>query len=190
MRVPTDNIKLGMQVGEHATIKEAVAKLVAAPPGMHTTQLTKLRRINRGFGLTLFRDIPFAAVQFPIYEQLRLSWAKSLQVVGKPVQDLPPLESSLCGGIAGSIAAIATCPFDVIKTRYQLSTEAKPSLWKETKALYQEGCAENPTAPVRGGTSKFFLGVVPRLGWIGIGGWVFFGAFEGARSMMDYAGMR
>ena len=57
---------------------------------------------------------------------------------------------------------------DVIKTRVMLNEEAyRPSMLQMGKQVYKEG-----------GIQKLFSGVVPRTIWMGIGGYVFFFAYE------------
>jgi Mitochondrial carrier protein len=67
-----------------------------------------------GYKATLYRDVPFSALQFLFYEQEQ-KMAKAF--VGS--QDIGlPLEI-LTGSSAGCAAGIITCPLDVVKTRIQ-----------------------------------------------------------------------
>lgn len=76
-------------------------------------------------------------------------------------------KSSLCGSLAGGIAAGITTPLDVAKTRIVLSRDASMSILKVLKEVAgKEGAA------------GLFSGIVPRVTWISIGGAVFFGAYE------------
>jgi hypothetical protein len=52
-----------MQTGVHKSAIEAVRTTVSAEG---------LLGMYRGFGITIFREIPFAFIQFPIYEQLKV----------------------------------------------------------------------------------------------------------------------
>lgn len=51
----------------------------------------------RGFGSTVLRDVPFSAIQFPIWEALKTQWRASSQ------REISPWEVSLCGAVAGLI---------------------------------------------------------------------------------------
>ncbi|KAL8688222.1 MAG: hypothetical protein Q9218_005812 [Villophora microphyllina] len=73
-----------------------------------------------GYKATLFRDLPFSALQFAFYEQEQ-QWAKQY-VGGKDIGlGLEILTAATAGGAAGVI----TCPLDVVKTRIQ--TQVNPS---------------------------------------------------------------
>ncbi|EGE77877.1 mitochondrial carrier protein [Blastomyces gilchristii SLH14081] len=67
-----------------------------------------------GYKATLFRDLPFSALQFAFYEQeqkLAKKWVGSREI-GLPLEILT---ATTAGGMAGVI----TCPLDVVKTRTQ-----------------------------------------------------------------------
>jgi hypothetical protein len=67
-----------------------------------------------GYRATLWRDLPFSALQFAFYEQEQ-KWAKNY--VGSKTIGLP-LEI-LTAASAGGMAGVLTCPLDVVKTRIQ-----------------------------------------------------------------------
>lgn len=74
-----------------------------------------------GYKATLYRDVPFSALQFLFYEQeqkLAKAYVGSSDI-GIPLQ-------ILTGASAGCMAGIMTCPLDVVKTRIQ--TQINPSL--------------------------------------------------------------
>lgn len=67
-----------------------------------------------GLKATLYRDLPYSALQFAFWEQEQNA---ARAYVGKKDIGLP-LEI-LTGATAGSMAGIITCPLDVVKTRIQ-----------------------------------------------------------------------
>ena len=67
-----------------------------------------------GYKATLWRDLPFSALQFAFYEQEQ-KLAKAC--VGSKTIGLP-LEI-LTAASAGGMAGVLTCPLDVVKTRIQ-----------------------------------------------------------------------
>ena len=73
-----------------------------------------------GYKATIFRDLPFSALQFAFYEQGQ-TWArqwKKSRDIGLPME-------LLTGASAGGLAGVITCPLDVVKTRIQ--TQVDPS---------------------------------------------------------------
>lgn len=161
VRVPTENVKQKVQAGLFPTARAAGSSILAAqgPMGFYT-----------GYGTTVAREIPFAFIQFPIYEAMKKRWA------AQRAEPLLPVQGALCGSISGAFAAAVTTPLDVIKTRLMLGDDGAGGKYNGLvdtgkRILNEEGAA------------KLFSGIQPRVMWIGIGGFVFFGAYE---SCKDY----
>ncbi|MCJ1467346.1 hypothetical protein MMC07_005970 [Pseudocyphellaria aurata] len=72
-----------------------------------------------GYKATLWRDLPFSALQFTFYEWVH-KWAK--EHVGS--RDIGLGWEILTGATSGGVAGVATCPLDVVKTRIQ--TQVNP----------------------------------------------------------------
>lgn len=73
-----------------------------------------------GYKATIFRDLPFSALQFAFYEQEQ-TMAK--EWVGK--RDIGLGLEIATAATAGGMAGVITCPLDVVKTRIQ--TQQNPS---------------------------------------------------------------
>lgn len=104
-----------------------------------------LRGFWRGWGLTLWRDVPFSMIYWPLYETFSA-------VLGGPLF----LRDLLSGAGAGMIAAALTTPFDVLKTRVQLAAvrtgeETSKNLASSLRTLLVEE-----------GVAGLFRGGVPR----------------------------
>lgn len=107
-----------------------------------------------GYKETMFRDLPFSALQFAFYERLR-----QLAISYQGSEDLPiPLEL-LTGAAAGGMAGTLTTPLDVIKTRIQTTTAdtITPSTINALKQIYRNE-----------GVLGLFSGVGPRFIWTGV----------------------
>ncbi|XP_024540324.1 mitochondrial carrier protein MTM1 [Selaginella moellendorffii] len=106
----------------HKEVRQGVS-----PPGMWATMsgaserpggsLQRVRGLWTGVGAQLARDVPFSAICWSILEPIRKSVRQRLGSDSA----LSVLTANVCGGfLAGSIAAAATCPLDVVKTRRQI----------------------------------------------------------------------
>lgn len=77
-----------------------------------------------GYKATLYRDLPFSALQFMFYEQFQ-TWARQY----KQSRDIGIGFELLTGATAGGLAGVITCPLDVVKTRLQ--TQVNPAATKK-----------------------------------------------------------
>ena len=82
------------------------------------------RGLYRGFGATLAREIPFGAIVLPLYPIVLDQLSRG--------DDQPTTATFLASGVrAGGVAAGATCPLDVVKTRLQLGGGAAGSVVRQ-----------------------------------------------------------
>ncbi|RYR08931.1 hypothetical protein Ahy_B05g076830 [Arachis hypogaea] len=75
-------------------------------------------RWNQGYGSFLLRDLPFDAIQFCIYEQIRMSYMAAAR------RNLNDPENAIIGAFAGALTGAITTPLDVIKTRLMVQGSA------------------------------------------------------------------
>lgn len=158
VRVPTEVIKQRMQTGQF-TSAVAAFRHILANEGVR-------KGLYAGYASFLLRDLPFDAIEFVAYEQLKLACSRVTK------RDCRALEISAIGAGAGIATAVLTTPLDVIKTR--LMTQGATGQYKGiidccTKIIREEGAG------------AMFKGVGPRVTWIGIGGSIFFTFLEGSR---------
>ena len=128
--------------------------------------------LYRGFGTTLLREIPFSLIQFPLWEFFKKSTAFETAEV------TPAAKSALCGSAAGAIAAAATTPLDVAKTRIMLS-ESGSEMARRASAIHAMRYVWR-----EGGLRGLFSGLLPRTLLISFGGAIFFGVYEEARILL------
>ncbi|KAK3074552.1 hypothetical protein LTR53_002906 [Teratosphaeriaceae sp. CCFEE 6253] len=101
-----------------------------------------------GYKATLFRDLPFSALQFAFYEQEQ-KWAKQWTGPGK---DIGLTLEILTGASAGGMAGVLTCPMDVVKTRIQteldpeVAAKARETRIAKKAAAKAGGAASRPVA--------------------------------------------
>ena len=145
VRVPTENVKQKLQVGLYATNAECLSGILAkqGPLGFF-----------RGYLATVAREVPFSAIQFPIYEGLKLQWSS------RATGELGPFQAAMCGSVAGAVAGFITCPLDVTKTRMMLT---KPG---ETEAGFVKTMKQIVKSE---GAIGLFGGAGPRVVWMSLG---------------------
>lgn len=170
VRVPTEVVKQRAQAGLHGgSSRAALAAILTREGGASAVW----RGLYRGWGITVFREVPFTMIQFPIWEALK-AWGRQRRRGGRGGDaaaavapgDVPALESAVYGSVAGAVAAAMTTPLDVLKTRVMLSPErvSVPTLFAHMAR--------------REGWRPFFAGVAPRVTWISIGGFIFLGSYQ------------
>ncbi|NXC61606.1 S2539 protein, partial [Aleadryas rufinucha] len=111
----------------------------------------------RGWGPTVLRDVPFSALYWFNYELVRTWLCRQAWL-----DEATFMVSFASGAISGTVAAVLTLPFDVVKTQRQIElgdsevhpvTVSKPS---STWLLMQRIRAES-------GTRGLFAGFLPRV---------------------------
>lgn len=160
VRVPTEVIKQRMQTGEFAGPIKAVTS-VALNEGF--------RGFFAGYGSFLLRDLPFDALEFVLYEQIKKGYQARLKN-----RKIKAYETSAIGAAAGAVTGVATTPLDVVKTR--LMTQGRKRTYKGVIDCFQKVIEQE-------GSSALFKGWEPRVLWIGLGGCVFFTALEEAKKV-------
>ena len=162
VRVPTENVKQNLQAGRYSTTRQALKAIAAENGGRF------MGGFYTGYWTTCMREIPFSFIQFPMWEGIKAALAESQ---GYPATSL---QSSFAGSFSGGVAAAVTTPLDVIKTRLMLKVCADGKLYDGPVHTTKRILAEE-------GSSAFLKGIVPRVFWISLGGFVFFGAYEKAK---------
>ncbi|XP_032671771.1 S-adenosylmethionine mitochondrial carrier protein homolog isoform X2 [Odontomachus brunneus] len=160
-----------------ATLSEMVACLIRVPvevlkqrkqAQIVDQKFLGLKLLYRGYWSTVLRDAPFSIVQFPLWEYLKTSYSSHIE------RKIYPMESAICGAISGGISAAVTTPLDVAKTRIMLASRTSFLSELTISNVLYETYVEN-------GFRGLFAGFVPRVTWITLGGFIFFGVYEEAK---------
>jgi len=157
IRVPTEVVKQNLQAGNYNSLTEAASDI---------NKRHGMAGFYRGYLTTVGREIPFALIQFPLWERMKKEIGR---VQGR---ETSPWQGACCGSAAGAFAAAVTTPLDVAKTRQMLG-QSSGGMVTTLSEVY-----------AKGGVSECFVGVAPRTFWIGLGGFVFFGAYEQSVAVM------
>ena len=119
VRVPTEVVKQRMQAGMYDSITSTV---------VGTVRQGGYFGLYSGFGITIMREVPFSLIQFPLYEYLKKRFAGTSEPNAS--------SAAMAGSISGAIAASATTPLDVLKTRLMLGKDAKGVPYRGTADVF------------------------------------------------------
>jgi solute carrier family 25 (mitochondrial S-adenosylmethionine transporter), member 26 len=191
---PSEVIKQQMQAGMYSSTREAFTSIVKSKglPGLYQGYLG---------GIT--RDVPFRVAQLTTYELTKNCYLrikqyrhdvvmatknrsgnrKSSPAKGKPINtkqedvvELSPVETAICGAIAGTFSAAITSPLDRIKTLLMTDSASyggtvascAVKIWNEE------------------GVKGFAMGVVPRVTYIAPSVVIFFIAYEQVQQRLKH----
>jgi len=163
VRVPTEIVKQRMQTGQIASLQEGARNIMSTEG---------ISGFYRGYFTTVSREIPFALIQFPMWERMKK------EIAIWQGRETSPWQGALCGSVSGAFAAAVTTPLDVAKTRIMLGQSDGAGLIGTMQSVTQKE-----------GIAGLFSGVAPRTFWIGLGGFVFFGAYEKSVDLMNNSKM-
>ncbi|XP_058100232.1 mitochondrial carrier protein MTM1-like isoform X1 [Magnolia sinica] len=141
----------------------------AKPPGMWKTLVGALSSVGStsnlqsfkgfrilwmGVGAQLARDVPFSAICWSTLEPIR---RRLLGLVGEEANAASVLGANFSAGfVAGSLAAAATCPLDVVKTRRQIEKDPTRAMRMTTRQTLIEVWRD-------GRMKGLFTGIGPRI---------------------------
>ncbi|KPM03758.1 S-adenosylmethionine mitochondrial carrier protein-like protein [Sarcoptes scabiei] len=145
-----------------------------------TVKHTGLKGLYRGFSSTLIREIPFSAIQFPLWEFGKSFWSR-FNDRSSQLDMCHPYQSMICGSIAGGVAAFLTTPLDVAKTQIMLGNFGAQNEIASPKNYLQTFKIIYSTRGFKG----LFSGAIPRSIWISFGGAIFLGGYEKIISLLS-----
>lgn len=168
VRVPVSVVKARIQLGLHSTASDAVAHARSAGKG----------GLYAGFRATVVLDACYATVQFTCLEQLRrlaLALARPAGGGTDPSQ-LDARVNAAIGFFTGVLAAVATEPLDVVRTR--LMTQRA----KGEGAFQYQGLTHGlRKAVVAEGVASLWKGLLPRLLTKAVGSLIWYTTYMEAR---------
>ena len=148
----------------------------------------------RGYGTLVARNLPFTAMQFPLFEYLRERiqhrWRAEQQEKKKQTVVERASITALSAGLAGGLAATITTPIDVVKTRVMLaaadeggakSSSSSSSSSSKGKSAIEVGKGIYQKEGVRG----LFKGGALRAGWTALGLGLYLSTYESGRMYLE-----
>lgn len=174
---------LGAQAGQASGKKKNMKGAASAT----MTVLHQLKRhpatLWRGYSALAARDLPFTALQFPVFERFKevlMAWRSSVKGDDELGGGGGVFErawiSALSAGAAGSAAAWVTTPFDVVKTRMML--EATNTCNNNTR---RSGFRVGKEVLLNEGVRGLFRGGLIRAAFTVVGNGLYMGCYEGAK---------
>lgn len=161
VRVPTEVVKQRAQALQAESSPAALGAILGKRETVGWAGVG--RELYRGLGITVMREVPFTVIQFPLWESMK-AWRRRQKGRGEN----SAAESAVFGSVAGAMAAAATTPLDVLKTRMMLAGKGLAIGSLAQQMLKQEG------------PSVFVAGIGPRILWISAGGAIFLGSYQWA----------
>mmetsp|Transcript_85786 Transcript_85786/g.251170 ORF Transcript_85786/g.251170 Transcript_85786/m.251170 type:complete len:332 (+) Transcript_85786:261-1256(+) len=151
---PHDVVKQRLQLGLHAGPLDCVLSL--------WRQEGFLGGLYRSLPITLAMNVPYTGILVAVNDSLKKHW--NLERCGADASLSVAHRYFLCAGLSGALAAAATLPLDVIKTRIQ--TQACPPQAQPLGAAPapKEGVMSVARGIMRSeGVLGFFRGLLPRV---------------------------
>ncbi|KAL9604478.1 MAG: hypothetical protein Q9219_000443 [cf. Caloplaca sp. 3 TL-2023] len=166
------------------------------------------KQLWRGYTALVARNLPFTAMQFPLFEFLRVQTYRYREKHGTRTGTLieTGVVTACSAGSAGTLAAVVTTPIDVVKTRIMLGAGddgTGEKVRKELKAQGKDAKAEIERAQqaARGGRAGaltvgrevlrtegwkgLFRGGALRGAWTALGSGLYLGTYESGRRFLE-----
>ncbi|KAF3930430.1 Mitoferrin-2 [Dactylellina cionopaga] len=135
--------------------------------------LKQPRSLFRGYTALVSRNLPFTAMQFPMYEEIRRR-IYAYRGIDHPLLSEIGITTAISAGSAGAVAAAVTTPLDVIKTRMML-------LRKDGRHS-SSGMVETAKSVIKTeGARAIWRGGLLRSVWTALGSGLYLGTFESTK---------
>ena len=160
------------------------------------------RALWTGYTALAARNLPFTAMQFPMFEHLKASILASRKKKrrsqdpndgeGKETLLARGIITAISAGSAGSVSAVITTPIDVVKTRIMLdagelekSTTTTSTLRKSSSHRKKNGLTVGREVFAKEGFKGLFRGGSLRAAWTALGSGLYLGVYESGRSWLE-----
>ncbi|XP_021972640.1 mitochondrial substrate carrier family protein Y [Helianthus annuus] len=163
---PSERIKQQMQVGSHYRSCWNAFLGIVGKGGFLS--------LYNGWGAVLCRNVPHSIIKFYTYEGLKSVLLTSNDVHGQSTT----ISTLLCGGLAGSTAALFTTPFDVVKTRLQTQIPGSASRYNGVYNTLRDIAQHE-------GLQGLYRGLTPRLFMYMTQGALFFASYESFKRLLS-----
>lgn len=127
-----------------------------------------------GWGAVLCRNVPHSIIKFYTYESLKQFMLSSRQSNAQPTS----VSMLVCGGLAGSTAALFTTPFDVVKTRLQTQIPGSAYCYDGVFNTLKDIARHE-------GLKGLYRGLTPRLAMYMTQGALFFASYESFKRLFS-----
>ncbi|MCJ1248395.1 hypothetical protein MMC30_005612 [Trapelia coarctata] len=209
---PAEVLKQNAQV-----VKRSASASTKAFDGNATIQalkkFNKPSQLWRGYTALVARNLPFTAMQFPMFEHFKqraLAYREQRGIASGTLLE-KGIVTAISAGTAGSIAAVITTPVDVVKTRIMLNaaTDEGGSVGDKQQTLKQAGAkgmdskaelekAQKTAQSGRAGglavgkeifrtegLKGLFRGGALRGAWTALGSGLYLGVYESGRTYLE-----
>ena len=165
-------------------------------------KFNKPSQLWRGYTALAARNLPFTAMQFPMFEHLKEAILRRREHMGTKKGTLleKGIVTAIAAGTAGSIAAVITTPIDVVKTRIMLSASREDGGKRKQGGGAKEE-VERARQTARGGRAGgfavgkeifrvegvkgLFRGGALRGVWTALGSGLYLGVYESGRTYLE-----
>ena len=149
VRAPAEAVKSRVQSGIDASTPESVQRVLLDPKGR--------ANVVNAWSASLWRDVPFGAIQLAIFEGLKSYIINSPNVVDFDVDTL--MAEAVLGATGGAIGAFVTVPMDVITTRIITQGTGEQGCDEDDTCVEQVGFIDmTQRVYAEGGLKAFFTG--------------------------------
>jgi len=168
---PSEVVKNQIQAGMYKTTTQAYSSILRSKG---------FGGLYQGFLGLAARDIPFRVCQLTSYEIVKSIYLKSKASKNKLQEPsevvLSPVESAICGAIAGTASAAVTTPLDRIKTLMAVSTESSGA---STSVFACASMILNEEGPL-----GLLTGLIPRVTYVAPAVTIFFIVYEATQQRL------